>query len=359
MIPLFKVFMAPEAGHQVKKMLYSGYIGQGKQVEKFEAELTTFLGTKTALTVNSCTSALQLAFHLITKSDRLDVLTSPLSCFATTSSILASGLRPRWVDVDTHTCNLDLNDLETKLDLDTLAVCVVHFAGRPLDLNRLSAILDIHADKYGYRPPVIEDCAHAFGSTYDGRKIGGHGNICCFSFQAIKPLTTGDGGLIVVPDYFIDRARKLRWFGLDRNSPIEKQNIDESGFKYQMNDIAATIGLANLRHIPRILEKNQSNSEVYYDELVDISLPRPENGRTNGFLFPVLVERRHDFERALSSRGIVTSPAHFRNDVHDCVQEFRTDDLPDMDKIEREMTCLPCAWWVEPDRVVGAIKRGW
>ncbi len=375
MIPLYKVLMAPQVVEGLKETLYSGYIGQDKEVELFEDLLSTTFLWSNVLTVNSCTSALQLAFHLIKprvkRSSSLrgftEVLLPPLSCFASVSSVLQAGLQPRWVDIDPTTLNMDLDDLERKLQPSTLAVLVVHFAGMPVDLARLTYILDEHEAQNGCRPYVIEDCAQALGSQYGGHYIGSPFNhIFCFGFGAIKFLTTGDGGAIVLPDKELyRRAKLLRWYGLSRDDvDIQEQNIQEAGFKYHMNDIAATIGLENLIYIKNgnMLDKQRHRYLQCVKELDDVSgvqvcyhlrtcgIPHPCSNQ-----FPLMVDDRRGFEARMNRLKIECSPAHYRCDVHECVKEFRTE-LPGMDEVEEKMTLIPIGWWLSEDQFQYVIE---
>jgi dTDP-4-amino-4,6-dideoxygalactose transaminase len=184
MIPLFKVFMNNNM-EPVLNTLNSGMITQSQKVEEFESKLKEWFDYKNILTVNSATSGLTLALRLLNLKEGDEVLCTPLTCFATTCSVLANKLKIKWVDVDVNTCNMDLDDLKYKISSSTKAILVVHWGGSPIDLDKLKNIAgDI---------PIIEDCAHAFGAEYNGKKIGCHENIAVFSLQAIKHLTTGDG----------------------------------------------------------------------------------------------------------------------------------------------------------------------
>src|SRR5579862_1437430 len=259
-LELFKVFMAPEAGEAVLKTLYSGYIGQGPRVDEFEAALSSFLVSPRVCTVNSGTSALHLALSLVRKpatgpplTDYDEVLTTPLTCTATNWPILANRLHIRWCDVDPGTLNIDLDDVARKLSPRTKIVMIVHWGGQPVDLDRLDRILDGWAKQHGFRPQVIEDCAHAFGSTYQGRPVGTGRNIGCYSFQAIKHVTAIDGGCLVLPnDDLHSRAKLARWYGIDRETPRGdfrcENDVAAWGYKFHMNDVCATVGLANLAH---------------------------------------------------------------------------------------------------------------
>ena len=360
----------PEVVGPVGQVLLSGYIGQGSQVEEFERLLAASLQTPYITTVNSGTAALQLALRLVTDRPDDEVLTTPLTCFATTAAILANHLRLRWVDVDPQTCNLDLTNLERKLGPKTRAVVVVHWGGYPVDLDHLHALLDRHHERYGSRPRIVEDCAHAWGSEYRGRPIGTHGNLCAFSFQAIKTLTTGDGGCLVTSDpHLWARARLLRWFGIDREAPSADARCDvdipEWGYKFHMNDISATIGIANLPHTERLVRRCRENA-AYYDRELEGShgltlLERQDDRRSSSWLYTVRVAGRERFMTRMKEAGIAVSRVHERNDRQPCVAQFQ-EPLPNLDRLAREMVCIPVGWWLtdeERAHVARTIKGGW
>ncbi|KAL3902050.1 MAG: hypothetical protein SGPRY_012197, partial [Prymnesium sp.] len=193
-IPLFKVFMAPpaELDAPVLDVLHSGFVTQGPKVEHFEEMLRRFFGNPRVLTLNSATSGLHLAFHLLAKPDDAwpglmenidEVLSCPLTCTASNWPVLANRLRIKWVDVDPATCSMDLDDLEAKLSPTTKVILLVHWGGTPVDLDRVARIQQVCFDKYGFRPQVVEDCAHAFGAEHKQLKLGNHGNLWLFTIR--------------------------------------------------------------------------------------------------------------------------------------------------------------------------------
>ena len=379
-IPLFKVAMADSAPDAVAAVLRSGYIGQGPKVEELEARLVDVVGTPRLMTVNSATSGLHLALHLMrgvtaadgrpALADGDEVLASPLTCTATNWPILANRLRIKWVDVDPANCNLDLDDLEAKITPTTRAVMLVHWGGYPVDLERLDGVLDRAQQRFGFRPVVVEDCAHAWGSTYHGTHLGTHGNAAVFSFQAIKHFTSGDGGLLVVPDE--DRYRRgklLRWYGIDREGERAdfrcEADVSEFGFKFHMNDINAAIGLANLDIIDSVVQRHQANAAAYDAAFAGIDgvrlMERAPDRTSASWLYTLAVERRDDFMRMMAGRNIAVSRVHERNDIHSTVAEFVTD-LPRLDALVAEMICIPVGWWISPEqreRVIDAVRSGW
>lgn len=370
-LPLFKVFMSEDVIKPLNEVLMSGYLTQGKQVDEYETKLKQFLETKYLLTVNSGTAGLTMAMRLlIKKDDSFDwpgfnkqndvVLTPALTCFATTCAILANNVKIRWLDVDLDTANIDLEDLKRKLNEKTKIIYLVHWGGMPVDLDKLNKICEEHKSKYGFKPMVVEDCAHAFGAEFNGKKLSNHGNICVYSTQAIKHLTTGDGGIITLPNKSLyDRCKLLRWFGIDRNKRNYKgkdfrleHDIAEYGYKFHMNDINATIGLHNLPHIPRILEKMRKNGKYFDEYLKDCSGIQlmKTNPKCNSaywlYTIRVLNGKKQEFMAKMKEAGIMTSQVHNRNDINTCVKEFE-EVLPNLDILEKELVCIPVGWWLE------------
>lgn len=391
-IPLFKVYMSKEASEAATKVLESGFIGQGPVVDQFENKLKSFFNNDYVATVNSATSGEHLALHLLKKpakfrkgyegvmfydsnwpglEDGDEVLATALTCTATNFPILANNLKIKWVDIDPKTLNMDLDDLARKITSKTKVIFLVHWGGYPMDLDKLKEIQEKTLRMYGFKPAIIEDCAHAFGSKFNGKSIGSHGNICTFSFQAIKHLTSVDGGALVLPHKELySRAKLLRWYGIDRESDRKdfrcEADIPEWGFKFHMNDVSAAIGMANLAKVEaNVISKHKENGRYYDEALKGIDgvtlLERDSRMESSFWIYSLLVERKDDFARYMKECGIATSQVHERNDIHSCLSEFRTQ-LPNLDKIKGKLTAIPVGWWVsKEDReyIVDCIKKGW
>ena len=368
--------------NQVTEVLQSGYITQGKKVEQFENDLKKYLNHEYVLTLNSATAGLTLALRLLKKPDLSFnwpgfneddiVLTPALTCFATTASILANNAKINWLDVDPKTCNICLKDLKSKLNEKTKVIYVVHWGGNPVDLDSLKELQEYSFQKFGFRPMIVEDCAHSFGAEYNNTKLSTHGNICVFSLQAIKHLTTGDGGLITLPyKSLYQRCKLLRWYGIDRDKRNYKgkdfrleNDITEYGYKFHMNDVNATIGLCNLPFMNDIIKKNRDNGSYYDEQLKDVKGIQllDNNPKCNSvywlYTIRILNDRKHEFMEYMKSKNIMTSQVHNRNDINSCVKDFKCP-LPNLDKFEREMVCIPVGWWItEKDRqyIVDCIK---
>lgn len=384
MLSLFKVFMSEDVLQPVNEVLMSGQLTQGPQVEKFESKLKDFIGSPYLLTLNNATAGLTLATRLLKNPDESNewpgfdeetdvVLTPALTCFATTASILANNVKIQWLDVDLDTVNICLKDLKNKLNEKTKIIYLVHWGGNPVDLDELNNICEEHKTKYGFKPMIVEDCAHSFGAEYNGKKIGNHNNICVFSLQAIKHLTTGDGGFITLPNETLyDRCKLLRWYGINRDKRNYKgkdfrleNDIVEYGYKFHMNDVNATIGLYNLPHMNRLLEINRRNAELFDQKLKGIAdiklLKNNKKGKSAYWLYSIRVLncKKQDFMKEMKEANIMTSQVHNRNDINSCVHDFQ-ELLPKLDILENELVCIPVGWWLEEndiEYIINTIKH--
>lgn len=372
--------MAESAAPAVSQVLNSGFIGQGPKVEEFEAQLRNYFNHDYCLTLNAGTSGLHLAYHLLKNQyatskweglqDGDEVLTTSLTCTASNWPILANNLRIKWVDVNPNTLNLDYDDLERKITSKTKIIQLVHWGGYPNDLDRVKEIQQKTKELFGFKPVVIEDCAHSFGSTYKGKKIGTHGNIAMFSFQAIKHVTAVDGGLLMLPHNELYRRGKLiRWYGIDRDNNRKdfrcEADIPEWGYKFHMNDVCATVGNENLKHADRILQLHRSNADYYNQQLSGTPgitlLENNPDYKSAYWIYTIKVKNRDGFIQKMKEHGIVCSRVHERNDRHTCVKEFSAH-LPTLDKVIQEMVCIPVGWWVtfeDREYIVNKIKAGW
>lgn len=377
-IQLFKVFMSPNAGDEVAKVLNSGYIGQGEKVEEFESNLKDYFMRDYVVTLNSGTSGLHMALHLLKKpsgkwpgiQEGDEVLATSLTCTASNFPILANGMKIRWVDIDPTTLNMDLDDLARKLSPKTKAIMLVHWGGYPNDLDKIKEIQNKCLDLYGFKPAVIEDGAHSFGTKYKGKLLGNHGNIVMYSLQAIKHITSIDGGLLVLPHKELyDRSKLVRWYGIDRNSNRKdfrcEADIEEWGFKFHMNDVCATVGLENLKFVDEIVGKHKSNASFYDKTLQNIpglqTLTRHEGHESAFWIYSMLVDDRDGFYKWMKECNIVVSQVHERNDKHSTVKEFNSP-LPTLDKTIGKVVSIPVGWWVsdeEREYISDCIKKGW
>jgi dTDP-4-amino-4,6-dideoxygalactose transaminase len=330
--------------------------------------LEDYLGTQYLLATNCCTSALQLALHLVRDHECPDseVVTTPFTCIAVASAIQHAGHKIVWSDIHPYTYNLDLDALSTRLTEKTRAVVVPHFCGDPVDLNHLYNVLRRHYNITGNVVWVIEDCASSFGSMYKDEKIGAchkdinhphEHSIKCFSFQATKALTTGDGGAIVLPNKWIyERAKRLRWYGVSREEDRYNQNVQELGYKFHMNDVAASIGLDCLESIEETVSRQIENRDFYYDNLKRLGpIKQPERVSACG-QFPLRIKNRSQFQQFMAERGVEVRQPHTRLDKHLCLPCGNR--LSVLEECCEEVVCIPSGWWVsdeDRDHIVKSV----
>lgn len=347
MIPLFKVKMSPTVNEAVGKTLQSGFIGQGHKVEEFEDLLWRELRTKTRpVTVNSCTSAIDLALELCGVDRFGEVIASPQTCFASNVHIIHRKARIRWADIDPITGLIDPESVKRLINKNTKAIVAVNWGGRFADYGALKS----------FGVPVIEDAAHTWDSflTTDVER----GDYICYSFQAIKFLTTADGGILVCPEKKEPLARILRWYGLDRTKNESfrcTQNITSVGFKYHMNDVNATIGIENLPHASISVNLSRLNSRYYCENVKNDLLTIPKwDSICSYWLFSMHVKAglKDHFIQYLQEQGIASSPVHFRNDQYDTTKHFNERQLPGVDSFTDTQICIPNGWWLSQYDVI-------
>lgn len=368
MIPLFKVFMSNSVDKPLLETLHSGFIGEGQKVLEFEETLKKHLQTENVLTVNSGTSALHLIYHMLEKQPhhldikRKTILSTPITCTATNNPIVNNNMDIYWIDVDPITGNVTPKTLKEALectnDYDRNGISIVHWGGNPCDVEEISKIA------HQYNLKLIEDGAHSLGMEYNEKPFGYYSDFAIHSFQAIKHITAGDGGCLICKskeDY--ERAKLLRWYGIDRTirEGIDLRcelDIAEAGYKFHMNDLAATIGNENFKYLDEILQKDRENA-AYYDFMFKDKIkyaPQNPNGKASYWLYTIHVENRDELMQKLNEEGIMSSKVHSRNDTHSMFKEFKRD-LPGVEEFNRTHLCIPVGWWVtERDREFIAKK---
>lgn len=362
MIPLVKPYIAPrgELMPALEQVLYSGYIAMGEAVDTFEEEFGKYIENPYVLSVNSGTAALHIALLLLGVGPGDEVISTAMTAEPTNTTIANTGAKIVWADVDVQTGLLDPKSVRQKITEQTKAIMLVHYAGMVCDMDEFNKISE------EYHIPVIEDTAHALGSKYNGRCVGSTSRFICYSFQAIKHITTVDGGAISFKDENeMSAARKLRWFGLDKKVSRLENDIERAGYKYGMNNVNATIGLIQLKHIEEVIGCHIANGQYYDEALKGISgitlIPYYANTEPSYWLYTLKVEDRASFCKVMESEGIIASPLHHRSDTHSVFKESKCE-LPALDEFYAHFVHIPCGWWVkEEDRehIVEVIKRGW
>lgn len=318
MIQVFKPDIGDEEISAVTEVLRSGWLGLGPKTADFERQFAAYVGTQAAVGVNSGTSALDLALRLLHISPGDEVIVPTFTFVSTAHVVTYNQATPIFADIDQDTLNISLEDVAGKITSRTRAILPVHYGGRPVDIDALREIAD--------GIPVVEDCAHACGSSLRGRKAGNLGDAGCFSFHAVKNLTTGDGGALTLDDADLAaRAKRLRWLGIDKGTwdrtELDRSywweySVDEVGLKCHMNDIAAALGLVQLARLDAMNRRRKQIADFYTTALADvpeIRTPPPDDpgSSSSWHIYCIQCERRNDLSVWLQERGIATG-VHYK-----------------------------------------------
>lgn len=266
-IPLAKPDIGKDEIQAVMETMKSGWVSQGEKVEEFEKSFAKYCGVKYGVAVNNGTAALHMALTALGIKSGDEVITTPLSCVATTNPIVYLDAKPVFVDVESSTLNVNPALVEKKVTRKTRVILPVHLFGHPVDLDPLIEL----AEKHGLY--VIEDAAQAHGARYKGKKVGSLGHISCFSFYADKLITTVEGGMALTNDEELaEKMRLLRRFGMNKR---EKFYHPILGYNYKMSDIHAAIGLVQLRKLDNYIERKRANIEYLRSRLNHSNLKLP------------------------------------------------------------------------------------
>jgi len=365
-IPMFSTFVDEDAARRVSETLTSTFISEGARVREFEATLQDTLGLLHPVALNSGTAALHMALVLAGVGPGDEVILPAQTFIASGLAVAMQGATPVFADIQYETGNIDPSAIEAKITPRTKAIMPVHWAGNPCDMDEIAAIAASHG------LAVVEDAAHALGATYRSRPIGSISDYTCFSFQAIKHVTTGDGGAVCTRDAGkAQEALRRRWFGIDRlGSPMSKlgereYDVADVGFKYHLNDFAAALGIANLANFSIRLRRYRAIAAAYrqaFRDIPGVTLFRQDDDRESAcWIFGIHVERRDEFVQALAARQVPCSVVHTRID-HNSVFGGRRDDLPQQEKFDRTQIHLPCHMQMTDEHlqeVIKGVQNGW
>jgi len=353
MIPLFKPCLGKKEEQAVIKTLRSGWLGNGPQALALEQKLAQLTGTKYAVALNSATAALHLSL-LTTIKPGDEVISSSLTFVAANQAILQAGGKIVFADCDEFTLSTDTADVIKKISVKTKAVIVTHYGGMPADLQPL---VKICRQK---KIALIEDCAHAAGSYYRGKHVGGFGTVGCFSFAAIKNITTGDGGMVVTNDKKLaDRIRHLAWSGISSSTWLRYQgntgpkahrkweyDVTDLGFKYQMNDLAASIGLVQFDKLNQTNGRRAKITGRYNRAFKKISwiklladIPQTKSSHHN-YVIKVYQKIRDRLIDYLNQAGISANVHYLPNHLYKMFRQF-PHDVPVTDRVWRQIVLLP------------------
>ena len=344
-ITLFYPHIPAKAKQYVNDVLSSRWIGQGPKVDRFEKKFSdSFVQSGHCVALNSGTSALHLAYILSGAGPNTEIICPVFTCTATNIPILYQEATPVFVDISEGSLNMNLSEIEKFINSRTVAISVVDYGGLPNNYKILREICD------RYKLKLIVDCAHALDTKFDGNHVTTFADYVIYSFQAIKTMTTGDGGLLVVSSQkSYEKALRLRWFGIDRSEKqkgVWDNDIIEIGYKYQMTDISAAIGLASLEEIDEVLLKRRILYETYLEELGKLSEFLLEKPLQTTSFTPWLVTlntngMREGLMKYLRNSNIESGQVHYRNDRYSIFKKFAKGPYINMDKIEDDYLVLP------------------
>lgn len=366
-IVLFYPHVSDLAKKSVMETMDSRWIGQGPKVKLFEENFTEKFAPKfESIAVGSGTDALHLSYMLAGLKPGDEVIAPVFTCTATNIPFLYMGIKINFADIDSDTLNIDTNHVRELMSNKVKAIICVHYGGLPCDMDELQEIAN------EWNIPIIEDAAHAVGASYKGKIIGSISDFTMFSFQAIKHITTGDGGMLVIKNkQLIEKAERIRWFGIDRKAKqggIWENDIVEVGYKYQMTDIAAAMGIASLQEFDEVSKLRKKLYKTYEEELIGFKRVKVvgsgvQDREHGAWLFTIIIDNRYKLQEKLRANQIESNQVHFRNDRYSIFDEFTNEkSFPHMDKVEDNYLVLPLHTRMnEADvrRVCAVIKKGW
>jgi perosamine synthetase len=365
-IPIAKPFLGKEEANAAHRTILSGWVTQGPKVAEFEEKFAKYIGSKYAVAVSNCTTALHLSMIVAGIKEGDEVICPSMSYIATANCIMYVGAKPVFAEVNQN-YNLDINDVEKKISSRTKAILLVHQMGMPADIE---AFQKLCKEK---NLVLIEDAACAIGSGYKGKKIGSHSDLVCFSFHPRKVITTGDGGMITTSrkDYN-DRLKLIRQHAMSVNDRIRHESNKiifedhlEVGYNYRMTDIQASVGIEQLKKLDFIVEKRREIAKRYIDAFRNISslnLPIEKDGYKSNFQsFCILLKEncpisRNDLMQILLEKGI-SSRRGIMTAHQETAYNFRTDELPTSENLRDNSIIIPLYHPMTEDQTSHVIKN--
>jgi len=344
-IPLFYPHISKNSAKALKKVLSGRWIGQGPLVDAFEKKFQKrFTNNMPCIAVGSGTDALHLAYLLAGVKKNDEVICPVFTCTATNIPLLYIGAKIKFADIDPNTLNISIEHVKKLITKKTKAIVFVNYGGLPCNLKELNAIAKKNKIK------LIQDAAQSLGSTYNKKPITDYSDFTIFSFQAIKHISSGDGGLICIKDKSLKKkAYRMRWFGIDR---LKKQggtwenDIKEIGFKYQMTDLGACLLLESLKEFSKISLHRKKIFNIYAKKLKKNKFIKIINEIGNfthsTWLFTIITEKKDYLQKKLRLAKIESNQVHFRNDRYSIFKNFiKNKKFPNMDLIEKKYLVLP------------------
>lgn len=364
MIKVARGCLGDEEINAVKEAFEYGYFGLAYKVNEFEGAIKDYLNTHAeVIATNTGTSALHLALDALGVGKDDEVIVPSFTFVASVQAIMLCGAKPVFCEVDENTFLMDIEDVRKKITNKTKVIMPVHYAGNPCDMD---ALLEIKRET-GIR--IVEDAAHAIGSTYKGEKIGSFGDVTCFSFDSIKVITCGEGGCIVTSDAdVIEKSRTKRLLGIDRKTMHTKNwkerswiyNVDTIGYRYHMSNINAAIGCEQLKKIEKFIDRRRKICTLYVghlNKLKGIGILKSDYSTIAPFMFPIKVYdgKRDRLKQFLQEKDIETGISYIPNHMYSLFKDDSVQ-LAISDKIFSEVLCLPIHYELEDEDVEAVCK---
>jgi perosamine synthetase len=357
MIPALRPYLGKEELDAVARVFDSRWLGMGAVTKEFESELRDFLGSKHVIAVNSCTSALHIALEALDIRPGDEVIVPSLTFVSSVQAILAAGARPVFCEVCEDTLNMNIDDALGRITRRTKAIMPVHYGGLACEMDELlpsARKRDIW---------IVEDAAHAFGSTYKGKKVGTLGDMTCFSFDPIKNISCGGGGAVTTDnDKFASRVKQKRIVGIDKDSWSRRTNesnwsynVVTTGYRYHMSDINAAIGLEQLKRVNAFKAHKQAIIRRYDEAFKDVrwlALLNRDYEETFPFSYVVRVleKRRDELIKHLKAKGIESIVQFIPNHMQPLFADFSMP-LPVTEQLYEEILTLPLYFEMTVDDV--------
>ena len=362
--PMFKVHVDTESAlKNLKTVLNSGFLNEGETVTELTEFFKTYFNHKNVVPLNSCTSALTLALKLAGVKSGDEVISTSMTCVASNTPIHNLGAKIVWADINSKTGNINPNNIENLITNKTKAVLCVNWSGIPCELDKLRTICKKHNIK------LIQDAAHSLGAKFNGKQIHHSADYTCYRLQAIKHITSGDGGMLVVntTEKDFNRAKTLKWFGIDREATKDEKgewkgqrwevDVIEAGYKFHMNNISAAIGLSQIPYIDKIVKKHIDNGLLYekiFSNHKHIkSLIYPQGSMPSFWVYTLILSEHLDRDKIiedLNAEGINAGLVHVPNHPYTCFKESLVD-LPQTEYFSKNQISIPCGWWLSKDDI--------
>jgi len=366
MLPVSRPSLGSEELEEIKKVFETGWLGLGSVVFDFEEKVKAYLDAKNVIAVNTGTSALHIALDAFGIKEGDEVIVPSLTFCASVQAVIMQRAKPVFCEINEDTLNLDLHDVEKRITSKTKAIMPVHYCGNACDMDGLLELGKKH------HIIIIEDAAHAFGSSYKGKKIGSFGDVTCFSFDPIKNITCGEGGAVVLSnDSIAEEIRKKRILGIDKDTWHRYKNkrswfyeVTTSGYRYHMSNINAAIGLVQLKKLNMFTERKREIVKIYNSTLNNIHEIKTltiniDETAPFAYIIRVLNNQRENLMNYLSTQGVATGVHYVANHQQPFFSDYHIS-LPVTEKVCDEILTLPLYYEMKDndvELVINSIKK--